>query len=554
MFLFLRFPLNMCLKTKKIKATVTFTTPLLLDRLDILSRPVSYVAYNLESKTGEPVKFIFGISTEICVNDYDRKVKFGRTENTGFCGNVNQNELSMSGDPVLIDWGYLHIADKNCFALKDTQRVDYDGVYTPYTDAMYLTCERSDTKGVITVGYDEIHPIQYFGTNLDECYKNQFSTFEEMIVDSDARYEEIKALCDKFDKELTEEASRLGEDYKNIVTLAYRQAIAAHKLVEDKDGKVIFLSKECYSNGCIGTLDVTYPSIPLFLKYNPELVLGMLRPIIRFAQSDGWKYEYTPHDVGQYPLANGQVYGLNKTTGELMENYQMPVEEAGNMLLCVAAVMKYGKEIGKKFFEENKAILKQWAEYLTKFGYDPGNQLCTDDFAGHLSHNCNLSLKAILGLYAYGDMSGEYSYCELAKEYAAKWEKEASGTNGTLLAFDAPDSWSLKYNIVWDSLLGYNIFTQNVKKKEIELYKTKLNRYGVPLDSRENYTKIDWLMWSTVIYNDKDYFDAVCDSMIKMMSETGDRVPMTDWYCTKSAIHHSFQNRTVVAGLFINLI
>ena len=544
----------MCLKTKKIKAPVTFTTPLLLDRLDILSRPVSYVAYNLESKTGEPVKFIFGISTEICVNDYDRKVKFGRTEDTGFCGNVNQNELSMSGDPVLIDWGYLHIADKNCFALKDTQRVDYDGVYTPYTDAMYLTCERSDTKGVITVGYDEIHPIQYFGTNLDECYKNQFSTFEEMIVDSDARYEEIKALCDKFDKELTEEASRLGEDYKNIVTLAYRQAIAAHKLVEDKDGKVIFLSKECYSNGCIGTLDVTYPSIPLFLKYNPELVLGMLRPIIRFAQSDGWKYEYTPHDVGQYPLANGQVYGLNKTTGELMENYQMPVEEAGNMLLCVAAVMKYGKEIGKKFFEENKAILKQWAEYLTKFGYDPGNQLCTDDFAGHLSHNCNLSLKAILGLYAYGDMSGEYSYCELAKEYAAKWEKEASSTNGTLLAFDAPDSWSLKYNIVWDSLLGYNIFTQNVKKKEIELYKTKLNRYGVPLDSRENYTKIDWLMWSTVIYNDKDYFDAVCDSMIKMMSETGDRVPKTDWYCTKSAIHHSFQNRTVVAGLFINLI
>ncbi len=541
-----------------VKATVTFTTPLLLDKLDILCRPVSYVAYELESKTEEKFEFHFGISSEICVNDYDKKVKFGKTDVSCFCGNAEQNVLSFSGDPVLIDWGYLHLADKNCYVMQNTARskdvLDYDKEYTPYTDVVYLACTRKEEKGVITVGYDEVYPIQYFCTKLDEAYKKQFSSFEEMLADSDARYEEIKALCDKFDMELTEEAGKLGEDYKNIVTLAYRQAIAAHKLVLDENDNVIFLSKECDSNGCIGTLDVTYPSIPLFLKYNPELVLGMLRPIIRYAQSEAWPYEYTPHDVGQYPLANGQVYGLKKETGELMENYQMPVEEAGNMLLCVAAVRKYGKEIGEKFFEENKAILKQWAEYLTRFGYDPGNQLCTDDFAGHLNHNCNLSLKAILGIYAYGDMAGDDSYCKLAKEYAQKWENDAADKEGTRLAFDVENSWSLKYNIVWDNLLGYNIFTQDVKKKEIELYKTKLNRYGVPLDSRKDYTKIDWLMWSTVIFDDKEYFDAVCDSMIKMMSETGDRVPMTDWYCTKSAVHYSFQNRTVVGGLFINLI
>ena len=545
-------------ENEKVKATVTFTTPLLLHRPEILSRPVSYVAYDIESKNGEAYEFHFGISAEICVDDFGKKVKFGKTEVSGFCGNTQQKVLGYSGDPVLIDWGNLHIADKNCYAMQNTTRsraiVNYEAEYYAYTDVIYLACGRKDSKGVITVGYDEIHPIQYFGDSLDECYKKDFATFEEMLADSDARYDEIKALCDKFDAELTDEASKLGDDYKNIVTLAYRQAIAAHKLVKDNVGNVIFLSKECYSNGCIGTLDVTYPSIPMFLKYNPELVLGMLRPIIKFAESDAWKYEFTPHDVGQYPLANGQVYGLNKETGELKEDMQMPVEEAGNMLLCVAAVIKYGEEIGKKFFEENKAILKQWADYLTKFGYDPGNQLCTDDFAGHLNHNCNLSLKAILGLYAFGDMSGEQEYCDMAREFAAKWEKDAKNSEGTRLAFDVEDSWSLKYNIVWDNLLGYNIFTQDVKKKEIELYKSKLNRYGVPLDSRKDYTKIDWLMWSTKIYDDKAYFDAVCESMVRMMSETGDRVPMTDWYCTKNAVHYSFQNRTVVAGLFINLI
>lgn len=545
-------------ENESVKATVTFTSPLLLDRLDILCRPVSYVAYEVESKKEPAFEFHFGISAEICVDESVRRVKFGKTELSGFCGGTEQRILEKSGDAVLIDWGYLHIADKYCYAMQDSGRsrilVDYDSEYSAYSDVVYLACGRNDGKGVITVGYDEVKPIEYFGTKVDEAYKKQFSSFEEMLKDSNENYDKIKALCDKLDSELMAEASKLGEDYKNIVTLAYRQAIAAHKLVLDENDNIIFLSKECDSNGCIGTLDVTYPSIPLFLKYNPELVLGMLRPIIRFAHTDGWKYEFTPHDVGRYPIANGQVYGLVNETGELLESKQMPVEEAGNMLLCVAAVAKYNEEIGKKFFDENKEILKQWADYLTRFGYDPGNQLCTDDFAGPLNHNCNLSLKAILGLYAFGSLSGENYYCKLASESAEKWERDAANKEGTRLVFDIENSWSLKYNMVWDSLLGYNIFSQDVKKKEIQLYKTKLNRYGVPLDNRKNYTKIDWLMWSTVIFDDKEYFDAVCGSIVKMLSETGDRVPLADWYCTKTAVHHSFQNRTVVGGLFINLI
>jgi len=539
----------------EVKGSVTFTTPLLLDKPQILSLPVSYVEYDLESKCGEKVGFNFGISPEICVNAADAKVKLGKNENTCFCGNVNQNILGFSGDNVLIDWGYLHIVDKDCkmfcFGGIGTYEAAGKSEYKPSSDNVFFGCSRKNEKGVITVAYDEVKPIEYFGQKLDEYYKKYFLSFEEMAVCADKDYGKIKALCDKFDEELTSEALKLGENYKNIATVAYRQAIAAHKLVCDNDGNLLLLSKECYSNGCIGTLDVTYPSIPLFLKYNPKLVLGMLEPIIRFAKSGSWNFEFAPHDVGQYPKANGQVYG--KTEHGFDETEQMPVEESGNMLLCVAACAKYCNK-GKAYFEENKALFKKWADYLLGFGYDPGNQLCTDDFAGHLNHNCNLSIKSILALYAYGNLSGEQKYCSSAKEFAKKWQTDAKDETASRLAFDKPGTWSLKYNMVWDRILGYNIFSEEAKNNEIELYKSKLNRYGVPLDSRSSQTKLDWLIWSTAITDDKDYFDKVCEAVVRMINETDDRVPMTDRYCTNSAIYYSFRNRSVVGGVFINMI
>ena len=555
----------------KVKLELTFTTPLLLDRLDILSRPVSYVAYKIEKKCDKPVRFMFGMSTRACVDRKSQRVEIKKTDFSISCGNVCQSPLTQSGDNVMIDWGYLHLCDRDgkVGRLSGQGGVDIlptNDTYNGYDDGAFLFTVKNELEGVITLAYDEIKPIEYFGDQLDECYTEKYESFGDMVKAAIREYPEIKKLCDEFDASLTEETGKLGENYKMITSLAYRQAIAAHKLVKDTEGNLLFLSKEDDSNGCIAPLDVTYPSIPLFLKYNPELVKGMLRPIIKYAKSDDWKFDFTPHDAGQYPLCNGQVYSVQslrlsgggnrscRIYGEVRAESQMPVEEAGNMLLCLAAVKKYSGG-DQTLFDDNRELMKQWVDYLVEFGYDPANQLCTDDFAGHLARNCNLSLKAILGIAAYAELSGDASYMEIAKNYAKQWEIDAKANHeGTRLTFDGADTWSLKYNIVWDSMLGYNIFSDEVKKNEIKVYMSKLNRYGVPLDSRSDYTKIDWLMWSTCIWKDKEYFEAVCQSMVNMVNETLDRVPLTDWYYTSTADYCAFRNRSVVGGLFINLL
>lgn len=552
----------------KIRLEITFTTPLLPDDLKLLSRPISYMSYKVNSLDGKShnISVYVDVSGMLCTDTPDEKVFFGKSDSYVYISSGKKNMLKESGDDKRINWGKVCIStpkgkmgftDDNhkCSEVEDYKEMRVMDSFP----AIFARDEYENTdcaSGFFCFGYDDFLSLEYFGVRVKGFWTKDRESFDDVFKLAVNDYDEIMKKVDEFDGKLIAEAEKISSDYAKIISIAYRQTIAAHKLAWDGENG-LFISKECYSNGCAATVDVTYPSIPLFLIYNPDLVEYMLNPIFKFAYTDKWPYEFAPHDAGQYPLVNGQVYGNQGIDGgHLRLLSQMPVEECGNMLLCVAALCK--KKDNTEYAEKHFDILSQWADYLVKYGYNPENQLCTDDFAGHLAHNCNLSVKAIMGIAAWGMllkmMGKDDEYTEIAKKYAAQWKIDAKENDHYRLAFDKEDSWSIKYNLVWDKLFGLNIFDADIFEDEVNYYKTKINDYGLPLDCRSFYTKSDWQMWSTVLTDDIEYRDMIVSAMLKMLDETTDRVPFTDWYYTHDAKQVGFQNRTVQGGLFINML
>lgn len=552
--------------------TVTFLSPLLCDRPEVMSRPVSYVFYEIEPiEQGHDLRVYLDASCDLCGDERGQVFEHHAEPGHAWIGDTEQRVLSGSGDDVRIGWGYLHlihpnaeISTLNCrrsyfrhFSKRENGKLM--GRFRREAEAetitfrkMPLVCATSEKlSDVFVLAYDDVHSVEYFGKPADAYCMSVYGSFDEMLRVAVREAEDLRSECAAFDRRLTAQMEQIGEEFAAVGALAYRQAIAAHKCVS-VDGKLLFLSKENFSNGCMATLDVTYPSIPLFLCLNPELVKGMMRPLFAYARTAEWGFPYAPHDCGQYPLCNGQVYGL--VNGTLDPDKQMPVEECGNAILVVAATVRADGD--RAFAEENRDLLEKWADYLVEYGYDPGNQLCTDDFAGHLAHNCNLSLKAITALGAYGQLFGEKKYTEAAQRMATAWVKDAKRADGKgyRLTFDGADSWSLKYNIVWDRLLELGLFDGSVSREEQQVYTERMARYGVPLDNRDSYTKIDWLAWTTVMTDDATYRDRVYRAIARMVCESGDRIPVTDWYDTENGRCVGFRARSVLGGFYIELL
>lgn len=568
----------------KIALKVRFTSPLLLEDLTLVSRPCTYIDYTVEKKNACQVKIDFFASADLVSTD--DSILYGNVHTKAACGGypaftyasmgrAYQHPLGNSGDHITIDWGYAYLASTD-----ECAELTYDKANRKIGCRLDLT---DKNEASMIIAYDDLLSINYFGQWRKAYWTNIYADILAAIGAAFADKEETYKKAADVDTDVYEKAYKAGgEEYAFICTMSYRHSISAHKLITDEKGDVMFLSKENDSNGCIGTVDVSYPSIPLYLMYNTEFVKGMMRPVFDFASREIWEYDFAPHDVGRYPYAWGQVYGTNpKKYGSVLVDdvgtiyqpyymfpagseiyyfpHQMPVEECGNMLVMAATVCAI--DGNADFAAPHMEVLKKWTEYLLTYGEDPGEQLCTDDFAGHLAHNVNLSAKAIVGVESYARLAGMLGnkeeaaqYHDKAKAMARSMEERAKADDHYVLAYGRSDTWSLKYNMVWDKFFGSGLFTDEIYETEYAYYIKKTNEYGTPLDSRRDYTKSDWVLWCAAMAKDKEDAKKLIDPVAHYLETSASRVPFSDWYETLTGEFCHFMGRSVQGGIFMPML
>lgn len=321
-------------------------------------------------------------------------------------------------------------------------------------------------------------------------------------------------------------------------------------------------------------MDVIYPGSPMLLYAEPELLKLLLVPVLAYAHNDTFirfSNPYSPHQLGTYPIAND-------TTAQ---QEPMPLENSGNMLFMLLGLVRRG--VDASFIAPYFAMLASWADELVRTTEYPANQICTDDFTGPLANNTNLGAKGIVALEAFaqicktpgaGNAAGKVDcqhYSDTAATYAQTWIAHArvqTPRPHTKMSFGpvkgVDDSWSLKYNMLWQKMLGLDgpFPWEQIVPDEIAYYKSKANAFGIPMDPRHTYVKTDWLSWaaamaSTVDRTGKDEdFHFIMDPIFKFCNETPSRNPFTDLYATDTGVQSmgGFIARPVIGGLFARML
>ena len=563
-----------------VHVTLTFMTPALPSDLDTLARPVTYLTWDVRSVDGKThtVSVYDSVSSELAVNTPTQKVQWEREPMGSLTalkvGTTEQSYLDPAGDDTRIDWGYAYAVAPSA---QTTSAMGADAALLtqfvsqgtlPTSDDTRMPRAVSDDQPVLAfafdlgsvaavpvsrhlmVAYDEVYAIKYFGQRLRPYWRRGGKTPAQMFHAADYNYGMLVTRCAQFDQALTADLTRAGgARYAQIAALSYRECLAGNGLAADAKGQPLFFTKESTSDGNLATVDVLFPGGPMWVLLSPALTKATLVPILDYAASPHWKFPNAPHDLGEYPQAFGRDDG-----GE-----GMPVEESGNMLILCDALCQ--QEGSARFVAKWWPKLTQWAKYLQNYGQDPGDQLCTDDFMGHLAHNANLSVKAIVALAAYGDLCrlrGDRAtadkYETMAKGFARHWMEAAADGDHYRLAFDKPGTWSQKYNLVWDRILGLNVFPPEVAQKEIAYYKSVMQPYGVPLDSRTHLTKTDWSLWSASLTTNEGDFQTLVSPIYDYLNQTTTRDPVADEYVTDDVHSGGMHARPVIGGLFIRML
>jgi hypothetical protein len=251
----------------KVALSLTFTSPLLIHELDILARPVSYINASVQSVDGaaHSVQLYLGASTDIAANLPSQQMSARQYRSGSLAvlkaGTIAQPVLKNKGDDLRIDWGFMYIATSASKNIQQSISTDDNGskgfLLSENNNLLgkHLVLNTTVNMGLIgnkaknqlfLIGYDDRYSVQYFSQNLLPWWKQKVgASMEQQLTLAANEYPAIIKKCETLNHSIYNDAFKAGgKNYATICELAYRQTIAAHKLVKSPEGEILFYLKK----------------------------------------------------------------------------------------------------------------------------------------------------------------------------------------------------------------------------------------------------------------------------------------------------------------------
>ncbi|KAM3065411.1 hypothetical protein ACMFMG_011467 [Clarireedia jacksonii] len=577
----------------KINLTATFLSPLTPHDLRRQSLTMSYLHVDVVSNDGKAhnVSVYADISAEWVSGNRSAIAKwdYGVTNDSVAYHRVyREDQLAFTEINQQAEWGYWYWATKNTKNMtyqsgQDTvvrAAFEVNGKLTNTTDTKFRAIKDKFPVFGFSVNYGEVsatpqetvfvlglaqdHAVQFTGKDgtvaLPSLWTSYFSSATEALSYFYNDWSTALGFSGIFDKMIEKDSlAAAGQDYLTLTSLSARQAFATIQLVGNDTKQYIFL-KEISSNGDAQIVDVLFPMHPLLLYTNPLLLKLALDPLFENQESGHYPNQYSIHDLGTYPNATGYPKGLDEA---------MPLEECGNMLIMTLAYAQATNDTA--YLTQHYRILDQWTQYLITSALAPASQLSTDDFAGSLVNQTNLALKGIIGIAAMARIANltahplvANNYSAIAKSYITQWTSlsvipaNSSSSNSILPAHTSLNyhnltSYSLLYNLYADKLLSLSLVPSSIYAAQSAFYPQVAHTYGVPLDTRNTYTKSDWQIWCAAVAEEDTKKDLI-GRVVKYVNETEMGRPLGDFYDTDDSgwakFPVQFMARPVVGGHF----
>jgi hypothetical protein len=115
-------------------------------------------------------------------------------------------------------------------------------------------------------------------------------------------------------------------------------------------------------------------------------------------------------------------------------------------------------------YQHFKLFFYEGSLFASSVTVDIANQLSSNDAVGPLANEANLTIKAAVGLMAFGETSGDGGYSRVGEQHANISFRQGLGTDKDQTHLivehpDWPDTWRIPYDLFPDVLLGLKTFS-----------------------------------------------------------------------------------------------